>query len=74
VTRDKAIEIIDDTVDLWYDTLDGDTEQADVDRVEELLDLSVESFDREDWTGAWLWAGNALAYIRERLTPLPATA
>ena len=48
--------------------------QDDANRVEELLDLSAQAMDREDFTGAWLWAGNALAYIRERIAPLPATA
>jgi hypothetical protein len=73
ITAAKAALILDDACDTWDDLLDHHVTQDDVNRVEELLDLSSQAMDREDFTGAWLWAGNALAYIRERIAPLPAT-
>lgn len=73
MTAAKAAELIDDATNAWEDVLDEDCCQDDVNRVEELLDLAAESMERADWTGAWLWAGNALGYIRERLAPPPAT-
>lgn len=74
MTESRAAEIMDKAAETWEDVLDEDVTQEDVNRVEELLDLSAEAFERQDWTGAWMWAGNALAYIRERVAPLPATA
>lgn len=74
ITEAKATLILNDACDTWDDVTAQRTTQDDVNRVEELLDLSSQAMDREDWTGAWMWAGNALAYIRERIAPLPATA
>lgn len=71
----KAIEVMDRAADLWGDVDPAEVCQEDINRVEELLDLSAQAFDREDWTGAWLWAGNAIGYIRERIRDCqPATA
>lgn len=67
MTSAKAIEMMDRAADLWEDVDAAEVCQEDINRVEELLDLSAQAFDREDWTGAWLWAGTALGYIQERI-------
>lgn len=67
MTSAKAIETMDRATDLWEDVDAAEVCQEDINRVEEMLDLSAEAFDREDWTGAWMWAGNAIGYIRERI-------
>lgn len=74
ITQTSAVELLDDACDAWDEVEDDDVTQDDVNRVEEMLHLSSQAMDRDDFTGAWLWAGNALGYIRERLEPLPATA
>lgn len=74
ITQSKAMEILDDACDLWDEVEEEDVTQEQVNHVAELLDLAGQGIERADWVGAWLWAGTAIAFIRERVIPLPVTA
>ena len=63
----KARQMIEIATDEWTETWGSDFADENRERVSDMLDRAHGCLERADWTGAWLWAGNALGFIRERL-------
>jgi hypothetical protein len=70
----KALQQIEIAQGEWEETWGSEFAEEHGAHVNGLLDLAHEAFERDDWTGAWMWAGNAIGFIRERLAPQPAIA